>query len=156
VETTSARGLDLTPENVSKPDLKRVGLLFHCPRLARGSAVEHPSTHHAASVRRTPQARRNRSSARFGWLPSSGRTYVKLVVGSSGSRHSEERSNPQSNHRTATGMLCSYDTHTDQCIPASPAGARPFAICRPTHEPVLEPGYLKTQAALVAKTKMPD
>jgi len=28
--------------SVSKPDLKQVGLLFYCPRLARGSAVQHP------------------------------------------------------------------------------------------------------------------
>jgi hypothetical protein len=28
VETTSARGLDLTPENISKPDLKQVGFFF--------------------------------------------------------------------------------------------------------------------------------
>jgi hypothetical protein len=42
VETTSAGALDLTPEHISKPDLKQVGLLFLCPRLGRGSAVEHP------------------------------------------------------------------------------------------------------------------
>jgi hypothetical protein len=50
-------------------------------------------------------------------LPS-GCASVKLVVGLSGSRHSEACSKPQSNHRTATGMPYSYDTQTDQFIPA--------------------------------------
>jgi hypothetical protein len=67
---------------------------------------------------RTPQARRNRTSATIGSWWSSGHAYANLAAGSSGSRHSEGRPNPQSCHRTATGMPCSYDTHTDQCIPA--------------------------------------
>jgi hypothetical protein len=34
----------------------------------------------------------------------------------SGSRQSDERSNPQSLNRTSNGLPSSYDTHTDQCI----------------------------------------
>jgi serine/threonine protein kinase len=44
---------------------------------------------------------------------------MNLVIGSSGSRQSEERSNPQSCHCTPTGLPFSYDTDTDQCMFAS-------------------------------------
>jgi hypothetical protein len=44
---------------------------------------------------------------------------VKLVVGLSVSRQSEACSNLQSCHRTSTALPLSYDTDTDQCMPAS-------------------------------------
>jgi hypothetical protein len=59
VETTSAGGLDLTPENIRKPDLKQVGLLF-LPAIARDSAVEHPQF--IAHVWRTHTARLKESN----------------------------------------------------------------------------------------------
>jgi hypothetical protein len=46
VETTFARGLDLTPEKLSKPDLKQVGLFFFAA-IGVGLSGRAPAVHRA-------------------------------------------------------------------------------------------------------------
>ena len=58
---------------------------------------------------------------------------MNLVIGSSGSRQSEERSNPQSCHCTPTGLPFSYDTDTDQCMFASVRQTRVRHLGRKGH-----------------------
>ena len=79
VETTSARGLDLTPQDVSKPDLKQVGLLFYCPRLA-GLSGRTPAVRRAplADARHTPAGIAHRRAADRGDPPE--RANAKLVL----------------------------------------------------------------------------